>query len=316
MNGGVVMNNSSVLKQIYKFRAMYLLLLPAVVFCLIFNYRPMIGVIMAFQNYDLVHGMFHSPFVGLANFKDFLANPDFYNALKNTLGLNFLAILFGFPLPIIMAIIISSMKGSIFKKVSQTISYLPHFISWIVVAGLAYKMLDVDFGIVNVIIKQFGGQSIAFMREEKYFWFIIVTVAIWKELGWNTIIYLASLSGIDVEQYEAATVDGATGFQKLIYITLPGLAPTIALMLIFTMGSLVSGSIVNGNVSFDAVYNMRNALVSPASDTLEYFVYQQGVMEVRYGLSTAIGLSLNVVSLTLVMFSNFLSRRIRGYGAF
>lgn len=306
------MTNSSLMKRIYKYRIMYMFLLPAVVFCLVFCYRPMVGVIMAFQKYDLVRGMFHSPFVGFANFTEFLTNPDFYTALKNTLGLNILSILIGFPLPIALSILIFSMRDTIFKKVTQTISYLPHFISWVVVAGMMYKILDQDSGILNIIIRGLGGESIPFMREASYFWTVIITTAIWKELGWNTIIYLAALSSIDVEQYEAATVDGSTGFQKMIYITLPGLAPVIGLMLIFTMGSLVSSS----SISLDAIYNMRNPLVSSASDTLDYFIYQQGVMKVKYGYSAAMGLTQSIIALFLVLGSNSISRRIRGYGAF
>lgn len=305
------MMNSHLGKRIFKYRIMYLFLLPAVLSCVIFNYRPMVGVIMAFQEYDMVKGMFHSPFIGLDNFKEFLQNPDFYNALKNSLGQNLLAIAIGFPLPIIMAIMIFTMKDSLFKRVTQTITYLPHFISWVVIAGLVYKLLDVDTGIVNSILKLFGREPVAFMREPSYFWGITISVAVWKELGWNTIIYLAALTGIDREQYEAATVDGASEFQKLTYITLPGLMPMIGLMLIFTMGTLV-----NGNISFDAIYNMRNPLVARTADTLDYFIYQQGLMYAKYGLSTAIGIALSLVSFFLVIFSNFLSRRTRGYGAF
>jgi putative aldouronate transport system permease protein len=151
------------------------------------------------------------------------------------------------------------------------------------------------------------------MREPDYFWWIITIVSIWKELGWNTIIYLAALSAIDAAQYEAAMVDGANGFQQLVHITLPSLAPIIGLMLIFTMGTLVSS---NSAISFDAIYNMRNALVSSRSDTLDYYIYSEGVQGVKYGLSTAAGLMLSLISLFLVLGSNALSRRIRGYGAF
>jgi putative aldouronate transport system permease protein len=268
---------------------------------------------MAFQKYDLVNGMFNSPYIGLENFKTFINDRSFWLAFRNTLTINGLYILFGFPLPIALAIMIFAMKDTIFKKITQTITYLPHFVSWVVIAGIVYKLLDANSGIVNIFIKNMGGEQVAFMREPDSFWWIITIVSIWKELGWNTIIYLAALSGIEAEQYEAAMVDGANGFQQLMYITLPGLAPIIGLMLIFTMGTLVSS---NSAISFDAIYNLRNALVASKADTLDYYIYAKGVLGVKYGLSTAAGLMLSLVSLFMVLGSNAISRRIRGYGAF
>ena len=279
--------------------------------CLIFNYAPMIGTIMAFQNYDILGSMFTSPFVGLANFSKFLSEPEFYNAFKNSVGINLLYILISFPLPIALAIMIFSMRKSALKRVTQTITYLPHFVSWVVISGLVYKMLDRDSGIVNVMLKAFGMEPVDFMKKPEYFWMIIVITSIWKELGWNTIIFLAALSSIDAEQYEAAVVDGAKGWQKILYITLPGIAPTVCLVLIFTIGS-----VINGNISFDAIYNMRNPFVASMSDTLDYYIYQQGVIRTDYGYSTAMGLALSLVSFTLVITSNRISRKVQGYGAF
>lgn len=305
--------NQTLLRRIKRYRSMYLFLVPAIVVVLMFSYRPMIGVIMAFEKYDIVKGMFASPFVGLDNFKTFVNDKAFWLALRNTLAINGLYILFGFPLPIALAIIIFAMKDSLFKKVTQTISYLPHFVSWVVIAGIVYKLLDIDSGIINILIKTLGGTPIPFMREPGSFWWITTIVSIWKELGWNTIIYLAALSSIEAEQYEAAMVDGANGFHRLIYITLPGIAPTVGLMFIFTMGTLVSA---NSAISFDAIYNLRNAIVASNADTLDYYIYAKGILGVKYGLSTAAGLVLSLVSLFMVLGSNALSRRIRGYGAF
>jgi putative aldouronate transport system permease protein len=301
------------LRKIWQYRALYLFLLPAVLVILTFSYRPMIGVIMAFEKYDIVHGMFHSPFVGFDNFKAFLNDPAFWRAFRNTLAINGLYLLFGFPLPIALAIMIFAMKTTFFKKVTQTISYLPHFVSWVVIAGIVYKILDQHSGIINLAIVGLGGEAIPFVREPKLFWYLATTITVWKELGWNTIIYLAALSGIEAEQYEAAMVDGASGFQQLIYITLPSLAPIIGLMLIFTMGSLVSSS---SATSFDAIYNLRNALISNTADTLDYYIYAKGILSSKFGLSTAAGLVLSLISLFMVLGSNALSRRIRGYGAF
>lgn len=306
-----MMSISQRLRELNKFKVMYAFLAPAVLFVLIFNYAPMIGVIMAFEKYDIVKGMFSSPFIGLQNFISFIKEPEFLNDLKNSIGLNVYSIIIGFPMPIALAILIFSLRDGKYKRITQTISYLPHFVSWVVIAGLVYKILDKESGIVNLAITGLDGKPIDFMKEPKYFWWITIATSIWKELGWNTIIYLAALASIDVEQYEAAIVDGARGWQKLIYITLPGLAPVISIILIFTIGS-----VINGNISFDAIYNMRNPFVATASDTLDYYIYQQGIMKVDYGYSTAMGLVLSVVSFSLVMISNGLSRRIRGYGAF
>jgi putative aldouronate transport system permease protein len=305
--------NRNQLRRIQRYRTVYLFLVPAILVVLIFSYRPMIGVIMAFEKYDIVKGMFRSPFIGLDNFNTFLSDDDFWIALRNTLVINGLYIFFGFPLPIALAIMIFAMKNSVFKRVTQTITYLPHFVSWVVIAGIIYKLLDVNSGIFNILVESLGGTPVTFMREPGLFWTIMTTGGIWKELGWNTIIYLAALASIEAQLYEAAMVDGANSFQQLIYITLPGIAPVIGLMLIFTMGTLVS---TNSAISFDAIYNMRNAIVSSHSDTLDYYIYSKGVLGVKYGLSTAAGLILSLVSLFLVLGSNALSRRIRGYGAF
>lgn len=299
--------------RIWEHRVMYCFMLPAIIVLIVFAYVPMAGLIMSFQNYDLVKGFSGSKWVGLKWFQKFLKDKDFYIALRNTLGINSLHLLIGFPLPVILAIGIFAMKPSVYKKVTQTITYLPHFISWVVIAGLVYKMLDSETGIVNTLIKSMGGAAVPFMREPDYFWAIIIIVAIWKELGWNTIIYLAALSAIPSEQYEAAIVDGATGRQQLWYITLPSIMPTIGLMLIMTVGNLVNG---NSGIGFDAVYNLRNAFLSARANTLEYFSFSEGILNNKFSYATAIGFAQGVVSLILVSSANALSRKLRGYGAF
>ena len=303
--------SSSLLKKIKRHRVVYAFLAPAVIFSLVFYYTPMVGIIMAFEKYDLMKGMFASPFIGFDNFIKIFSDPNFYNALKNSVGLNVLYIIISFPLPIAFAIMIFSLRDGFFKRVTQTISYLPHFVSWVIISGLVYKVLDKNSGIVNILLQTLNFQPVDFMKNPKLFWMIIIFTSIWKELGWNTIIYLAALSSIDAEQYEAAIVDGARGWQKLVYITLPGIAPTIRLILIFTIGT-----VINGNISFDAIYNMRNPFVASASDTLDYYIYQQGLIRTDFGYSTAMGLMLSIVAFSLVMTSNSISRRIEGYGAF
>ena len=303
------MEKKALRKRIYQYRVQYLFLVPAFVAVIIFAYIPMAGVVMSFMDYDILKGPFHSPWVGLEHFQEFLTDPEFWQSLKNTVGINGLSILFGFPLPIIVAIAIFSVKDGPFKRVTQTISYLPHFVSWVVVGGLVYKLLDENTGAINTLIKACGGDAIAFMRDPGWFWPVIIITCIWKELGWNTIIYLAALSGIDSEQYEAALVDGAKSWQRLIYITIP----SVGLMLIMTVGNLINS---NGSASFDAVYNLRNALTATSSDTLDYYIFSQGIQHNEYSYAAALGLVQGLVSLVLVMSANGISRKTQGYGAF
>ncbi len=313
MSSVLLVPRAPLAKRMARHKTLYLFLLPAVAVCLVFFYRPMVGLIMAFQDYGITKGLAHSPFVGLKHFQVFLTDPDFYRSLRNTLVINGLNIAIGFPLPIILALALNALPDGPFKKTTQTISYPPHFISWVVIAGLLYRILDAQSGVVNLGLKTLGASPVPFMRQSQSFWPIITTVAILKDLGWNTIIFLAALASIDAEQYEAAIVDGATGWQRLTHVTLPGIAPVIGLMFIFTIGMIFSA---NGNVSFDAIFNMRNALVRDTANTVDYYIYQEGLEQNRMSFAAAVGLAQNLVSFGIVMGANAVSRRIRGYGAF
>lgn len=299
--------------QIKKHRIFYLFLLPAVISAFIFNYIPMGGVIMAFQDYLPQNGWLHSDFVGLTHFIEFLTDPDFYRALWNTLGINFLMILVGFPLPIIFSLALNEMRSQKFKRVTQTITYLPHFLSWVVIAGLAYRMFEQNYGAVNLLLAFFGQEKIAFFRESQYFWGLVVGLSIWKELGWNSIVYLAALSTVDPVLHEAAMIDGANRWQRLWKITLPSIAPTIAIMLVLQVGALVS-STASGSwgVNFDAVFNLQNAMVAEKAITLDLYVYQQGIQYNRVSLAAAVGVVQSVVSLILVVITNRASKKISG----
>lgn len=300
-------------KKIKKYRTMYVFLIPAVALTIVFSYTPMIGVIMAFQNYNPIKGFFGSEFVGIKHFVEFFNDTAFYSALKNTLGINILMIIIGFPLPIVFALMINEIKDGFFKRITQSISYLPHFISWVVIAGMAYRLLEEDFGSINLLIDFLEGEKVAFFREADYFWGILVTLAIWKELGWNAIIYLAALSGIDSQIYEAATVDGAGRFKKLIHITLPGIRPTISLMFILTIGSLATSV---GGTGLEAIMNLQNAMVSKSSTTIDYYIYFQGLKMNRMSFAAAVGLSQSIIALVLVFATNSFNRMKKGYGAF
>lgn len=307
------MLSSIKLKKIFKYKVMYLFLLPAIVLTFIFSYIPMFGVMMAFQDFKIKLGYFGSPFVGFKYFGQFLSNKDFYLALKNTLAINVLDIVIGFPLPIIFSLLLNEIKSNSFKRVTQTITYLPHFISWVVISGLFYRLLDYDSGSINFFINALGFDKVAFFRDPKYFWPILISLSIWKDLGWNSIIYLAAISGIDQEQYEAATVDGAGRLQKILHITLPGIAPTAALLLILTMGSLFAST---SSSSFDAVYNLRNPMVTSAAHVLDIYVYTEGIRFNRLSYAAAIGFAQSVLSFGMVALANSTSRKLKGYGAF
>jgi len=269
---------------------------------------------MSFQDFDIMKGYFNSEFVGFKHFINYLKDPIFWQALRNTLGINSLMIIIGFPLPIIFALLLNEVRVTSFKRVTQTITYLPHFISWVIVAGMVYRLLDMDAGILNYIRAHwFEVERIPFLRISSYFWPILIIVSIWKTLGWNSIIYIAALSGIDVELYEAARIDGAGRFKSLLHITLPGIAPIIGLMFIFSIGTLVNTS---GGASFDAIFNMRNSMVMDVAQVLDLYTYQQGVLLNRLSYAAAIGLTQSLLSLGLVFFANFTSRKISGYGAF
>lgn len=299
-------NKKSTWKIFWNQRVLFLFLLPAVVLAIIFNYIPMVGLVMAFENYKVQHGFFGSEFVGFAHFAKFLKDPEFYRALKNTIGISILKIIFEFPAPIILAILLDEVKKMKFRRVCQTITYLPHFVSWIIVATMVYRMLDPYSGIVNIIIQAFGGQPVEFMREGKYFWGILITTGIWKEIGWNSIIYLAAISGINPELYSAAMVDGAGKFRRIIHITLPGIMPTVALIFVLNLGSLV-------HTNFDAVFNLMNPLIQTSAEVIDTYVFRTGIQLARYSYATAIGLTQSVISIILVFVGFKFANKINNY---
>lgn len=296
-------HRGNTLVKMKKQRLYYLFLIPASIILILFSYLPMTGLIMAFQNYKVKDGFFGSEWVGLAHFKDFLTDKNFINAFKNTVQISVLHLLVGFPAPIILAIMLDEVKNPFGKKFAQTVTYLPHFISWVIIATLVYRMLDVDSGIVNYVLKLCGKDPVAFMREGSMFKTILIIVMVWKEVGWNAIIYLAAIASIDPQIYEAAVVDGASKLQRLWHITIPCIMPTAVLMLVINVGNMM-------RVNFDAVFNMMNAMVGTYAETIDTFVYKMGVRLGNYSYSTAIGLSQSVISIILVLISLKLSKKV------
>lgn len=303
--GGIVLDKKTLGERIRQQKTLIAFLIPGIVLVLLFNYVPMVGLVMAFQNYRANLGWFGSEFVGLAHFREFLSDREFFLALKNTLLISSLLLIFAFPAPILLAICLDNIRNVKFKRITQTITYLPHFVSWVVMAGLVYRILDTDTGVVNYLIRVLGGTPIPFMRTSNYFVPILVVVDVLKEVGWNSIIFLAAITGIDQSLYDAATVDGAGKLGRIWHVTLPSIGPTIGTMLILRVGSMV-------NVNFDMIFNMRNAMVYNNALVLSTFVYEKGIMWGKFSYATAVGLVQGLVSVLLVFISTRVANRVSG----
>lgn len=286
---------------------LYLLLVPGLLFLLIFRYAPMYGIIIAFQDFNIFAGIQGSTWVGFDNFIRLFHSTQFLNVFRNTLIISVYKILFLFPLPIILAILLNEIGHMTFKKTVQTVIYLPHFISWVIVSGLFFNLLSINGGIVNSMIKQLGGEPIAFFIEKNYFRSLLVITAGWKEVGWGTIIYLAAITGIDPQLYEAAIIDGANKFQQIWNITVPGITSTIVLMFILRIGSLL-------DAGMEQILTMYNPVVYEVADIIGTYVYRIGLGASDYSFATAVGLFNSIISLLLIMGGNYLSRRYMDKG--
>ena len=294
----------SLFKMVKKHRMFYLFILPAAVMVFLFSYMPLWGILIAFKDFKMARGIMGSDWVGLEHFQKLFTDPNFYRVLKNTLVIGITTLLTTFPVTIIFTILVNEILNTKFKKWVQTITYLPHFLSWVVVGTFAYQILSPSSGIINTILVNLGilDKSLYFMAEPKMFVPIYLIVNLWKETGYSIVVYLAVLSGIDTEQYEAAMIDGANRFQKILYITLPAMLPTVCVMLILNIGSIIT-------VGFDTIFNLYNDATYQTADVISTFVYRKGMMEAQFDYSTAVGLFQNVVSLTLVLFSNWFARK-------
>ncbi|MGL1891273.1 MAG: ABC transporter permease subunit [Spirochaetaceae bacterium] len=254
MNQNYSKKRKSLFKQYFDQRHLVLLFLPALIYYLIFHYGPIYGIQIAFKKYNLIKGMMASPWIGLENFKFLFELGSFWEVFRNTFIISIMKLAWGFPAPIIFALILNEIRNIHFKKVVQTLSYLPHFLSWVIMAGFFMQFLSPSTGPINILLKSFGLDPIYFIADPKWFRSVLVSTKIWKEIGWGSIVYLAALSNIDSALYEAAGMDGASRFQKAIYITLPSLTPVIMIMLILSIGRLL-------NDDFDQILNLYNAAV-------------------------------------------------------
>ena len=285
------------------YAALYLMLLPGLALILIFCYGPMYGLQIAFKDYNIGLGIWNSPWVGLEHFQKFLSTDAAIRALTNTIIISALKLVFSFPMPILLAVVLNEIGNQTFKRVAQTISYLPHFISWIIVASLLNNLLSPSTGVINAFIQQLGGDPIYFLADKNWFRPILVISNIWKEIGWSSVVYLAALSGIDPSLYEAAIVDGATRVQRITRITLPSIMPIAVTMLILSMGSIMSAG-------FDQVFNLYSPQVYDVGDILDTYVYRRGLVDMSYSFSTAVGLFKSVVGLILVVAVNVIAKRL------
>lgn len=290
------------LKRLDRGKYCYLMFLPVFIYFVIFYYVPMYGIIISFQDYSPFTGFFGSPWVGLKHFKSFFDGFYFWQIMWNTLYLNILNIVFTFPFPIIFALLLNEVKNIRFKKTVQTVSYLPHFISVVVIVGIVSDFFAMD-GVINKMIVALGGEAYSYMSDASYFRGIYVGSGLWQELGWNAIIYIAALSGINAELYEAATIDGAGRLRKLWHITIPGIAPTIIITLLLSMSAMIT-------VGFDKIFLMQNSLNTQVSEVISTYVYKRGIESGSFSFATAVGLFNNIINVILIAAVNKASKKI------
>lgn len=283
-------------------KSVYIMFLPVLIYYIIFHYKPMYGAIIAFKDYTPIKGIMGSEWIGFKHFIDFFSSFYFRRVLRNTLVISFSTLLFGFPAPIILALLINELKSKVFSRTVQTITYMPHFISMVVICGMI-RTFTIDSGIINDIIAFFGGERVTLLGQPKLFVPVYVLSGIWQEVGWGSIIYLAAMAGIDQELYEAAKIDGAGRWKQTLYVTLPGIAPTIVILLILRMGSLL-------NVGFEKIILLYSPATYETADVISSFVYRKGLQEFNWSFSSAVGLFNQVINFVLLISANWFSRKV------
>ena len=280
------------------------MLLPVVLYYLVFHYGPMYGAVIAFQDFNPVKGVFGSKWVGLQNFQDFFSSVFFGRLMFNTVAISVLEIVFGFPAPIILALLINELRGNPFRRLVQTVTYLPHFISVVVIVGMLFDFFARD-GVANQLLSL--SDPIAFMQSPEWFRQLFVGSGIWQQVGWGSIVYLAAIATIDSALYEAAKVDGANRFRQIWHITIPGILPTIVILLILRLGSVMS-------VGYEKIILMYNPLTYETADVISTYVFRRGVLQADFSFSAAVGLFNSVINFALLIGANRLSRRLTGSG--
>lgn len=287
------------MQMYYRNKWLFIMMLPGILWFALFHYLPMYGVIIAFKDYRAISGILGSEWVGLEHFQRLFGDPYFFKILWNTVYLSFLKLLWVFPAPIILALLLNEIRFDKFKRTVQTISYMPYFLSWVIVSGLVLEALSPSTGIVNNVIRFFGGDPIFFVTEVHWFRAVLVSSELWKTMGYSSIIYLASIAGIDPQLYESAVIDGAGRFKRAIYITLPSLIPVISILLILSISSLF-------NAGFDQIINLYNPQVYDVADIIDTYVFRTGLAGAQYSYATAVGVFKSVAAFILLVSANML----------
>lgn len=302
----VVKSNVSFRVYMKRYWQLYALLAFPLIYLLIFKYIPMVYIQIAFKDYSIVQSVWEMPWADNNGFEYFIkafANRDFTNALRNTLVLNLLDLVIGFPIPIIFALILNELVFKKFKRVVQTIAYMPHFLSWVIIYGLALQLFAPTNGLLNMLLTDMGFESIPFLNESGHWVATYIFLGVWQSFGWNSIVYLAAIAGINSELYEAASVDGAGRFKKMWHITLPGIKPTIVVLLVMSLGNILGSG-------FDRPFAMQNKLVMDVANVISTFVYKNGIKGLQFSLTTAVGLFQSVVCVFFLLLANWLSRKL------
>lgn len=303
MKQRITAKENSLKKRIIRDKYLLLLLFPVILFFIIFHYLPMIGTVMAFQDYSLGKGFFGSPWVGFQWFREFFNSIYFGRLMANTLQLSLYSLLWGFPIPILFALLLNEVRNGPFKRICQTVSYLPHFVSVVVVVGMLYNFLSPIDGIINKFITMNGGTAVNFLGDPKWFRTLYISSGVWQNFGWDSIIYLAALSAVDPQLYEAAKIDGAGKFRQIVNITLPCISPTIVILLIMSVGNLM-------NVGFEKIILMYSPATYETADVISTYVYRRGITGSQFGFGAAVGLFNSLINFVLIMSVNKISKKL------
>lgn len=296
----------SIFSHIRHYPALYIMLIPGITYYILFHYTPMFGITMAFKDYKVFRGIAGSPWVNLKHFETLFNSSSFFLILKNSLIISFAKLVFCFPMPIILALMINEIRHTAYKRIVQTIIYLPYFLSWVVIAGIVVNLLSPSDGVVNMLLSLLGQKKISFLTTSSYFRPIIIISDIWKTSGWGTIIFLAALANVDPELYEVAKIDGAGRLKRIIHITLPSIKSTIFVMLLLRIGNIM-------NNGFEQVFLLSNPMTMDVADIFETYIYRVGLVEMKFDYSTAVGLFKSLISFVLLLIANT-SAKLAGEG--
>jgi len=305
-------NNNAFLnlwRVLVQHRWMYVLAFPGLLFLLVFKYAPMWGLLIAFKDYNPYAGFWGSDWIGFKHFAELFSSKSFYLMLRNTFAINVFSLIFMFPGPIFLALMLNEVRHETFKRLNQSIVYLPHFLSWVVVVSMSFFILSTDVGVVNKIITELGFEPMMFLSEPNYFWALLTAQNIWKDAGWGTIIFLAAMAGVDPQRYEAAVVDGASRWRQIWHITLPAIRPTIIILLILRLGQMA-------DIGFEQVILMTNPLVTSVSEVFDTYVYTVGILQGQISVGVTVGLFKGIVGLVLVLMSNYVVKRLGQEGIY